>query len=62
MNIKISESSKRTKIRILKNAVVACAAVLFLIVPYHFLSGLGKGDKVVFDSEISEDAYDISTG
>lgn len=61
MNIKISESSKRTKIRILKNAVVACAAVLCLTVPYHFLSGLGKGDKVVFDSEISEDAYDIST-
>ena len=61
LNIRISESSKRTKIRIFKNVAVACAAVLCLTVPYHFLSGLGKGDKVVFDSEISENAYDIST-
>ncbi len=61
MNIKISESSKKTRIRIFKNVAVACAAVLCLTVPYHFLSGLGKGDKVVFDSEISDDAYDISS-
>ncbi|WP_049963007.1 hypothetical protein [Ruminococcus sp. HUN007] len=60
MNIKISEGRKKKGIRVIRNAAVVCAVLLCLVMPYHFLSEIGKGDKVISDSEISDNVYDLS--